>query len=220
MRSVYNCKSKWKRNWKLCVQITNSRLLRRFVLILILISYQEQELAASVRKPPATIRGKKGHRDFPATPLPPTRVGYRIFSEVSTPRKVPDETPFRPPLPIFKVSPTKNGRKPPEKKVSLPGFENAFDTPMRSPSKSQGRKEKEKLMFDNDSNENPFSVSGLSAPVISVQPSQVVQDTVTQDDGFYSAAVDEEMDVATQDADEDLPEAEQLDLINWKAEVQ
>ena len=175
------------------------------------------------------MRGKKAQRDFPATPLPP-RVGRSYaqdISEASASRKIPDETPrtFRPLPPLFKVSPVKNGRKSPEKKkVSLPGFENAFEscTPMRSPSKRENRKGKLKSMFDADSNENPFSASVPPAPETFAQAMQVEQDTMIQDVSSHNfdTVMDEEMDVVTQEADENSPVAEQLDWVNWKAEVQ
>jgi hypothetical protein len=150
------------------------------------------------------------------------------ISEASISRKFPDETPlrtFRPMPPIYKVSPMKNDRKSPEKKnVSLPGFENAFEnsTPLRSPSKRDKRKEKLKSMFDADLNENPFSASIPPAPETFVQPMQIEHDTMIQDVSSrnFDTPIDEEMDVITQEPDESIPEAEQLDWINWKAEVQ
>lgn len=148
------------------------------------------------------------------------------FSEASTSRNILDETPLRtrPLPPIFKASPMKNGRKSPEKKkVSLPGFENAFEncTPMRSPSKRENRKDKIKSMFDADPNENPFSAS-VPAPLIFTQPMEVVQDTMIQDVSSLSldTPVDAEMDILSQEPDDNVPEAEPLDWINWKAEVQ
>lgn len=188
--------------------------------------HQEQEIVASIRKPPASVRGKKAHRDFPATPLPPPRAGRSSgldLFEVS--RKTPDETPlrFRPTPPIFKLSPTKNVRKSPEKKVHLPGFENAFEncTPMRSPSKRENRKEKAVPMFDADSNDNPFAVSNSSAPETFMQPSPV-EDAVVQETSTHNvhATRDEEVDLVPPDTNENDPEAEQVDWINWKAEVQ
>lgn len=174
------------------------------------------------------MRGKKGQRDFPATPLPPKMGRNRAqdFSEASTSRNLLDETPLRtrPLPPIFKASPMKNGRTSPEKKkVSLPGFENAFEscTPMRSPSKRENRKEQIISMFDADPNENPFSASVLPAPLIFTQPMEVVQDTMIQDVSSLSldTPIDAEIDILTQEPDENVPETEPLDWINWKAEV-
>lgn len=92
---------------------------------------------------------------------------------------------------------------------------------MRSPSKRDTRKEV-KPIFDADPNDNPFSVSVPPAPGTSAQPSQAVQDTMALDIPASNpfATVDEEMDIVSQETDENVPEVEQLDWINWKAEVQ
>lgn len=108
---------------------------------------KQQELEASIRKPPATVRSKKINREPSSTPL----VGLDA-SQISASRRIADETPVRPRLSaVQRTSPIKNTRRSPEKSrkyTMLPGFENSFET--STPLRPSLRRDKGKGKEDSD----------------------------------------------------------------------
>ncbi|KAF9481529.1 hypothetical protein BDN70DRAFT_522704 [Pholiota conissans] len=204
-------------------------------------TFRQQELEASLRKPPSSVRVKKFGRDFPSTPLavsPAMRSWTRGGAEATGFRKPVEDTPIRLPF-VSKASPTKS-RKSPEKLRSgmLPGFENAFETstPRRSPSK---RIDKGKMAIAQESSVfGPDATNGLHPlPHVSQGPSQFQHEPVRKptqpqevlgipDPSGPSATQqlqpnDDDMEVVAIESDEDpgAEEMETIDPINWKAEL-
>ncbi|KAF9529411.1 hypothetical protein CPB83DRAFT_264789 [Crepidotus variabilis] len=193
--------------------------------------FKQQELEASVRKPPMSVRTKRVGRELPSTPVavPPAMRNWQQASQ-STSQRALEETPLRPSRPpVPKTSPMKDTRESPARTKKNPplGFQNAFDTstPMRSPSnRNKGKARANPPIFG----EEPKIPPPAFSQQIPAPPSQILfresqSSSLPSSSNDFGpndmATFDQEMGTITQETEADTMLIDEFDSINWKSEL-
>lgn len=206
--------------------------------------FKQQELEASLRKPPGSARAKRIARDVPATPIPGSSNGWNTLSQRAIFNNDSLQTPSRPLfVPPPKVISPRKSQSPlkPKKAATLPGFQNSFatSTPLRPSQKVKG---KQREIISDDSNvfnaplpSQPFSrpspskhprpeASRPPSPMrLSLPPPPIDNVFSSEPQSSQAQQADYDGDVVMgqepQEPEEVVGEVYNVDPPNWKAEL-
>ncbi|KAF9451946.1 hypothetical protein P691DRAFT_722962 [Macrolepiota fuliginosa MF-IS2] len=190
--------------------------------------FKQQELEASLRRPPASVRTTKVLKNAPATPIRvPSQIGaWRITQDPDAGRELDERTIIRQSPLSTRIGPrSPEAVKPP---AFLPGFQNSFmTTPLKLGSKTLN-KGKEKGIRREESLEVPNQIASQRPPLRAATPlHQRSNDSLDSGNPFDAAlnsdgptiSVDGDGDTVMLDDVEDGIGEDPIKSFNYKAEL-